>query len=357
MQVNHSQRMSERPLTPWIIAEPCGKIVCAHCDCKAGLGECCSHVASLLWAIEAGVRIRDSMTVTQKEAYWVMPQSIKDVPYSPVNNIDFIGKKRSTTVFQALEYQCGDPSASSKSNSPTPKSSKSPTPKSSKSPIPAFKEATKEETDAFFASLSTSGTKPAILSLVEPYSASYVPKSLDDNLPLCLSELFKPEYVTKNYVELLKVCDSCDISVSQSQVEAAEFNTKSQSMSRLWFSMRAGRITASRFKAASHTNTTSPSISLVMSVCYPELSRFKAAAASWGCEHEKHAREKYLDMSAKNHEYFEVEESGLFISTQHPFIGASPDGLVTCDCCGDGICEIKVCMLIVLLALLFHAMW
>ena len=129
---------------------------------------------------------------------------------------------------------------------------------------------------------------------MEPYSASYVPKSLDDNLPLCLSELFKPEYVTKNYVELLKVCDSCDISVSQSQVEAAEFNTKSQSMSRLWFSMRAGRITASRFKAASHTNTTSPSISLVMSVCYPELSRFKAAATSWGCEHEKHAREKYL---------------------------------------------------------------
>ena len=52
-----------------------------------------------------------------------------------------------------------------------------------------------------------------------------------------------------------------------------------------------------------------------------------------------------LDMSAKKHEYFEVEESGLFINTQHPFIGASPDGLLTCDCCGDGICEIKVCML------------
>ena len=47
-------------------------------------------------------------------------------------------------------------------------------------------------------------------------------------------------------------------------------------------------------------------------------------------------------MSAKNHEYFEVEESGL--STQYLFIGASPDGSVTCDYCGNGVCEIKVCI-------------
>lgn len=38
-----------------LLHEPSGKILCAHCDCMAGLGECCSHVASLLWAVEAGV--------------------------------------------------------------------------------------------------------------------------------------------------------------------------------------------------------------------------------------------------------------------------------------------------------------
>ena len=57
LQVNHSQRLSEKPL-----AEPSGKILCAHCDCMAGLGECCSHVALILWAVEAGVRLRDLMT-------------------------------------------------------------------------------------------------------------------------------------------------------------------------------------------------------------------------------------------------------------------------------------------------------
>ena len=32
-------RMSEKPLTHGVAAESNGKILCAHCDCKAGLGD------------------------------------------------------------------------------------------------------------------------------------------------------------------------------------------------------------------------------------------------------------------------------------------------------------------------------
>ena len=78
----------------------------------AGLGECCSHVASVLWAIESGVRIRDSMTVTQKKAYWVIPNAVKEVLYAPVKSIDFVGKKRSFYI--ALQ------SSSSRSATPSP---------------------------------------------------------------------------------------------------------------------------------------------------------------------------------------------------------------------------------------------
>ena len=66
----------------------------------AGLGECCSHVASLLWAVEAGARVGDSMTVTQKKAYWVVSNGVKDIPYAPLKSIGFIGKKNSTTAIQ-----------------------------------------------------------------------------------------------------------------------------------------------------------------------------------------------------------------------------------------------------------------
>ena len=56
-------------------------------------------------------------------------------------------------------------------------------------------------------------------------------------------------------------------------------------------------------------------------------------------------------MSSVRHHNFKVEESGLFISTEYPFVGASPDGLVTCACCSDGVCEIKVCSLTLILCI------
>ena len=85
--------MNERSLVPWTIAEKDGRVLAAHCDCIAGLGETCTHVASLLWATAAGVERRESLTVTQKSAYWVITPAIKTVPYAPLSEISFLGKK------------------------------------------------------------------------------------------------------------------------------------------------------------------------------------------------------------------------------------------------------------------------
>lgn len=327
--MNHSQRLSEKPLTPWVVAEQSGKILAAHCNCMAGLGECCSHVASLLWACEAGTRIRDSMTVTQKSAYWVMPSGVKNVPYAPVREMDFTGKKKGATAIETLQFATG--------------SSASPTSSRVAMPVPVFEKPSDQEVRELFASLSKCKTKPAILSLVAPYAEGFVPKSLDESLPPCLSQLYDPDTILMNYGELLNHCKTCDIRVTQQQVDAVEASTKSQSKSPLWFNMRSGRVTASRFKAASHTSTASPSISLIMSICHPEMNKFRTASVRWGCEHEEDARRKYLQTMSLSHRDFKVDDSGFFICVDHPFIGASPDSLVSCACCSDGVCEIKVC--------------
>jgi len=34
-----------------------GKIIAAHCNCMAGLGESCSHVATLLWGASGNYHI------------------------------------------------------------------------------------------------------------------------------------------------------------------------------------------------------------------------------------------------------------------------------------------------------------
>jgi hypothetical protein len=79
-----------------------------------------------------------------------------------------------------------------------------------------------------------------------------------------------------------------------------------------------------------------------MAICHPETLRFSTSATKWGCQHEKAALEEYKQSNGDQHENLKVSESGLFISIEYPFIGASPDGLVECSCCGQGICEIKV---------------
>ena len=115
-QVNHSQKMKEKPLTLWVIALESGKILAAHCDSAAGTGETYSYVASLLWVIGVRAESKNSLTVTQKSAYWVMPSAIWSIPYAPLKDTDFNRKKRKS---------CKSGATSSSSTFPVSKTSES----------------------------------------------------------------------------------------------------------------------------------------------------------------------------------------------------------------------------------------
>lgn len=71
------------------ICEKKGRILAARWDCMVGIGESCSHVASLLWAVEAGAKRCDFLTVSDKKAYWVLPTAIKKVTYARIKDIEF----------------------------------------------------------------------------------------------------------------------------------------------------------------------------------------------------------------------------------------------------------------------------
>ena len=161
---------------------------------------------------------------------------------------------------------------------------------------------------------------------------------------MVLSDLHKPSYTALSYFELLDLASATidTITLTTEQALTVERNTRDQASNRLWFRMRAGRVTASRFKSVCSTDLASPSLSLVMTLCHPDKVRFRTAATKWGCHHEKTALEQYKQSS--HHNQLSVFPSGFFISVDHPYIGASPDALVCCTCCGTGILEIKVCM-------------
>lgn len=68
---------------------------------------------------------------------------------------------------------------------------------------------------------------------------------------------------------------------------------------------------------------------------------FSNSATQWGCQHEKTAREQYKKAMEELHENFEIRDSGLVINPKYPFLGASPDAVASCHCCGEIVVEIK----------------
>ena len=64
-------------------------------------------------------------------------------------------------------------------------------------------------------------------------------------------------------------------------------------------------------------------------------------AIKWGVANESTARDAYAQQMSHTHVSFECRISGLVVHPLYPCLGASPDGVTCCGCCGEGICEIK----------------
>ena len=80
-RVRHSQRLSATPLKPWVAVEDLGTVICAHCNCMAGLGEACSHM-------EMNTQVKKNMSCTSVPCAW-LPPSFQSVPLAPISEIDF----------------------------------------------------------------------------------------------------------------------------------------------------------------------------------------------------------------------------------------------------------------------------
>lgn len=184
-----------------------------------------------------------------------MPPAIRSVPFAPLKEIDFIGKKRKSSDLQSASHSDSNVTA-----------------KQRKLDVPTY-----EEQNRFLDLLASSkDARPVVLSLVADHCEKFIPSAFSLDLPLVLTDLHKPSYTTLSYFELLDLASATvdTITVTAEQALAVERNTRDQSRSRLRFRMRAGRVTASRFKSVCSTDPASPSLSLVMSLCHPDKVSF-----------------------------------------------------------------------------------
>lgn len=78
-----------------------------------------------------------------------------------------------------------------------------------------------------------------------------------------------------------------------------------------------------------------------MKIMHYNDQNIQVPAVVWGREKEQYARQCYSDELCKRHISAKVSLSGFVIRSDEPHLGSSPDGKVSCSCCGDGVLEIK----------------
>ena len=141
----------------------------AHCTgSMAGLGECCSHVASVLFFLEVWTRLNGKLACTQVKCTWILPTYVKQVDYAPVKNINFTSaRKLKIDLDKSIEEL--DPT--NLPASPPVQQQRQPSIK------PSAKRPSTEELKQFFSSLNECQSKPLCLSLVQPYSTNFISKT------------------------------------------------------------------------------------------------------------------------------------------------------------------------------------
>ena len=68
-----SSTLSVPPVKVWVAAKMDGMVICAHCDCMAGLCEACSRIAAILFTLDANVQARKCLTCNSMPCSWLPP--------------------------------------------------------------------------------------------------------------------------------------------------------------------------------------------------------------------------------------------------------------------------------------------
>lgn len=299
--------MGEKALSSWVILSKEGDVDSGHCTCKAGLGETCSHIAALLFFIEDYVTNERDKTVTDKLAYWTAPAK-KKITCLPVSEIDFSVPKK---LKIDTPMQC-----------------------TSSAPLQTLDDQKFMES---LRRLQSTCPDAAILKVVKPFcDQKPIPK-----YPPLLTSFAQSNFNLESLETLQEQAAVLQLTVTKEQATALEKDTRRQSKSVLWHKHRTGRVTASKFKAVCSTNLEKPSLSLINGICNPSSFKYTNKAMKWGIDNENNAKTVFVQHAKKNHVAFSVKEIGLIINPKFPHFGASPDALISCTCCGEGILEIK----------------
>lgn len=209
-----------------------------------------------------------------------------------------------------------------------------------------YTSATEIQQKQFIAELAKDETsKPVGLSLFkETYSLfSFTETVPVKHLPVSMQTLYSEKNKNLTAQELDAKCENVKqtMKVTQAEVDYLAESTIKQSSSPVWHEQRTGRVTASVAHNVLHTKPDNPALSIIKKICHPNSAPINTPAISWGREKESEAIKAYTDTITAMHSDCTVTRTGMKICVDKPFIGASPDAIISCKCHGTGVVEVK----------------
>lgn len=171
-----------------------------------------------------------------------------------------------------------------------------------------------------------------------------VPDFVFQQKNILLQNLFEPalegEPLQKIASEIPRIVRT--ITISHEEISAVEKLTRKQADPDLWKKVRIGRITASIMKECirASLDVVPSKMSLLKKICFPDAVMFTNEATTYGRRHEKDAK-KALIKELACHGAVEFHECGVYICKDQPYLAATPDLIMTCNCHGKISIEIK----------------
>ena len=339
-QVLPSQRQSKTSemYEVWVcLKKEDGWVLTGNCTCMAGLGSACSHVAALLFKLETAVHagLNERTVATSELCAWKACK--RSVTPAPLNSINFKKPKRGLLPSECMgrtesvgaspgHYSCNDPTTGQHALSAEHlKTLYELTPKS-----------------AFFTSVCTA-EYASDNSRMDSDTDSDTEN--DDNcLPEPLTSMFDPTAIGISGSELVTRSECLYKAYCESHGQNSYNNlckvTEKQSESTAWMLHRAGRITASTCHQVSHMRENIPSESTIATIMQYKQP-FDNKYVRYGRQMEATAKQCFTQEFSVSHEDVHVHSTGFHVDADIPYLGASPDGFVSCACHASAVLEIK----------------
>lgn len=190
-----------------------------------------------------------------------------------------------------------------------------------------------------------SDTLPVMMHMFSETCSNFKPTPMPPKLelPSPLRDLYQVEHNELLPFELSLLAKDVreDLVVTIPQIDRVKTVTKSQSQCLEWYKQRAGRITASTAHGVLHTKLDSPAKSVILKITSDSSKQLKTPAIEHGRKFECVTFDDLSSCLPLTHTNATLNKVGMHISLEQPWLAASADGQVSCQCHGTGVLEIK----------------